>query len=239
VLGCRGISASPRFDPSTLAALDEPVRRYLLHAIDAGAGLSDRMTLTMAGRIDVGRRLSFTAEQQFSGHAFTWRAKAGLGPLKPLRVVDSYRPGAGSTVGTLLGVLPFLRADDANTARSAAGRAAGESVWVPQTLVPGRGATWRAETENLIVAEFDVPPERPELRLRITETGAVRSVSLDRWGDVGRDGFGYIPFGGDIHAESRFGSFTLPSRVSIGWWYGTARFKPFFDATIRSAEQAG
>jgi hypothetical protein len=59
-----------------------------------------------------------------------------------------------------------------------------------------------------------------------------------RWGDVGRPGFGYIPFGGEIHAERRFGSVVLPSRVSVGWWYGTPRYQPFFEATILGA-QAG
>src|SRR3712207_7211462 len=35
--------------------------------------------------------------------------------------------------------------------------------------------------------------ERPDLRLRIDAAGAVRSVSLMRWGNVGRSGFGPIP----------------------------------------------
>ena len=39
-----------------------------------------------------------------------------------------------------------------------------------------------------------------------------------------------------VYAEQRFGSFTLPSRVSVGWWFGTPRYAPFFDATILSIE---
>jgi hypothetical protein len=75
----------------------------------------------MTGRINVGRWLAFTAEQEFHGHAFTWRARAGWGPVKPLRVVDRYEDGAGGTTDTVLGRLRFLHADDANTARAAAG----------------------------------------------------------------------------------------------------------------------
>ncbi len=57
-----------------------------------------------------------------------------------------------------------------------------------------------------------------------------------RWGNVGQQEFGYIPFGGDIHAERRFDNLVLPSQVTVGWWYGTPRYRPFFEATILSAE---
>ena len=222
----------PRFDPDALAGLDEPVRRYLTHAIRPGAAIPAGIRLTMAGRIKVGRWLSFTAEQEFhAGHAFTWRARAGWGPLKPLRVVDAYRDGAGSMDGTLLGRIRFLHAGGEDTARSAAGRAAAESLWAPHTLLPGPGVEWRAESEHRIVARLDVPPEYPDVAFRIDPAGALCGVSLLRWRDTG-----YVPFGGDVHAERRFGDLVLPSRVTVGWWYGTPRYTPFFEATVLSAE---
>ena len=217
--------------------IDEPVGRYLTHTIADGAPLQSGALLAMEGRIRVGPWLSFDARQEFHGHAFTWSARAGLGRVRPLRVTDRYADGAGSTEGRLFGRLRFLHADDANTARAAAGRAAAESIWVPETLLPERGVQWRAESETEIVASFAVPPEQVELRLTIDAGGAPRSVCVMRWGNVGQDHFGYIPFGGEIHAERRFGSFTLPSRVTIGWWFGTPRFRPFFEATILSAER--
>jgi hypothetical protein len=225
-----------RFDPSSLRDLDAPVRRYLTHAIAAGAVLPAGIRLTMLGRIDVGRWLSFSAEQDFSGHAFTWRARAGSGSLKPLHVVDSYGAGAGSTEGRLFGRLRFMHAAGADTARAAAGRAAAECIWVPWTLLPGAGVSWRAEAEDLIVARVEVPPERPEVTLRIGEDGSVRGVSLMRWGNARRKHFGYIPFGGAIRAERRFGDFVLPSEVSVGWWLGTPEYRPFFEATILAAD---
>lgn len=226
------------FDPDCLEGLDEPVRRYLLHAIGVGAVLGDRVRLTMAGRIKVGPWLAFEAEQEFSGHAFVWRARAGFGRFKPLHVVDRYYDGAGGTDGRLLGRFPFMRSDDENTARSAAGRAAVESIWVPATLLPDRGVGWRAEGEDLIVASLDVPPERPELRLRIDERGALRSVSIMRWGKLRGREFGYVPFGGHIRRERRFGDLVLPSEVSVGWWFGTPRFVPFFEAGILDFDPA-
>ncbi len=229
-------SMPSRLDPKSLANLDEPVRRYFEHALAGGGAVATGVRLTMRGRIDVGRRLHFTAEQEFRGHAFIWRARAGWRSVKPLHVVDAYGSGRGSTDGKLFGRVRFMHADDANTARAAAGRAAAEAIWVPGALLPGPTVSWRSESDELIVARVRVPPETADVALRISETGAVRSVSLQRWGDVGRKDFGYIPFGGDIHAERRFGDVVLPSQVTVGWWYGTPRYKPFFEATILSAE---
>jgi hypothetical protein len=228
------------FDPASLSALDEPVQRYLNHALAPGAVVAGGRRLRMVGRIRVARWLAFDAVQEMSrdGHAFTWTARAGLGPIRPLRVVDRYRPGAGSTEGRLFGRLRFMHADDENTGRSAAGRAAVESVMDPASLLPDNGVSWQAERDDLIVAHFDVPPERAQVRLRIDAIGALRSVEIMRWGNVGQDGFGYIPFGGDIHAERRFGDLVVPSELTIGWWYGTARYRPFFRATIRESRNA-
>lgn len=221
-------------EPGFVDELDEPVRRYLNHALPGGVACTG-LRLTMVGRINVGRWLAFTAEQEFHGHEFIWRARAGWRRAKPLHITDSYASGAGKMQGTMFGHVRFLHADDENTARAAAGRAAAETIWVPGTLLPGTGVSWRAVSEELIVASFAVAPERPDVTLRIDGAGAVRSVSVMRWGKVGQKDFGYIPFGGDMHAERRFGDLVLPSEVTVGWWYGTPRYRPFFEATILDA----
>jgi hypothetical protein len=216
-----------------LAGLDEPVRRYFNHAINDGAALPKGVRMAMSGRIKVGLWLPFTAEQTVDGRSFTWRARVGRGPLTPLRVTDRYADAGGSTEGRLLGRVTLFHAEDVNTARSAATRAAIESVvFAPPTVLPGRGVVWRAESENDIVARFDLPPEHPEVRARIVEHGALRTVSALRWGNAGEKSFQYLPFGGDVHAERRFGDLTLPSTLSVGWWFDTPRYAPFFRAQI-------
>jgi hypothetical protein len=218
----------------------EPVQRYLSHAMPDGAPPKSGALLAMEGRIKVGTWLAFDARQEFRGHAFTWRARAGLGRFRPLHVTDRYADGAGSMEGFAFGRLRFLHAVGEDTTRAAAGRAAAESMWLPQTLLPSGGVRWRAESDSAIIATVDVPPERPDVRFEIDpESGALRSVSLLRWGDAGQDHFGYIPFGATIHADARFGEVVLPSRVTAGWWFGTPRYDPSFEATISSAELIG
>jgi hypothetical protein len=228
-------SPALRFTPDRLAGLDEPVRRYFNHAISAGTTLPDGVRITMRGRIKVGAWLPFTAVQTVDGRSFEWQARVGRGPLKPLRVTDGYADAVGRTEGRLLGLLKVFGAEDYDTARSAATRAAIESVvFAPPSVLPDRGVTWRAETDHVIVARFDLAPEHPEVRLRLDDHGAQRTVTALRWGNAGEKDkpFEYLPFGGELHAERRFGNLVLPSSASVGWWFGTSRYTPFFKARV-------
>jgi hypothetical protein len=229
---------TPRFDPSLIGDLDEPVRRFFTHAIRDGAALGGGVRLTMKGRIRVGTWLPFTAEQTVDARSFAWRARVGWGPLTPLRVLDRYADGAGSTEGRLLGRWTVFRSADANTARSAAGRTALESVvCAPASVLPQAGVAWHAESEDSIVARFDLPPEHPEVHAHINERGALVSVRALRWGKPDRRPFDSIPCGCDVHAERSFGALTIPSHFSVGWWFDTPRYAPFFKAEIQDLAQ--
>ncbi len=66
---------------------------------------------------------------------------------------------------------------------------------------------------------------------------ALLKISFPRWGEHTDDGsFTYIPFGGEFQAERTFAGFTIPSQMSLGWWFGTDRYSEFFRATIEQAE---
>jgi hypothetical protein len=221
-----------RFTASLVATLDEPVRRYLSHAIREGAELGAGVRVTMTGEIKLVLWLPFSARQECDGRSFAWRARVGFGPFAAVVVDDRFAQGAGSMEARLFGRIKLFRADDENTARSAAGRAALEAIYTPASLLPQRGITWRTESEYEIVARWDVPPERPELHLHIDDRGAVRSYHALRWGDVGQKEFGYIPCGCEVAAERRFGDLVVPSSITGGWWFATPRYTPFFRAEI-------
>ena len=226
-----------RFHPDLLAGCDEPVRRFFAHAVRTGAPLAGTR-LTMAGRIKVGAWLPFVAEQTADGRSFSWRARVGWGPIRPLRVDDEYADGVGRTAGRLFGRLRLFAAQDDDTARSAAGRAALESVaFAPASVLPQAGVAWRAEADDLVVARFDLPPEQPEVRVGIDEVGAVRAVSALRWGKAGGT-YEYVPCGSLVSAERDFGDLVLPSELEVGWWFGTPRYAPFFTARVERVTHA-
>jgi hypothetical protein len=225
------------FDPESLAGLDEPVRRYFTHAIGAGAPLSRGMRLTMTGKIKADLWLPFRAEQEIDGRSFSWRARVGVGGLTLARIADSYSHGVGSTEGLLFGRRSLFASANEDTARSAAGRAALEStVFAPASVLPERGVAWRAESDSAIVGRFNLPPERPEVEVRIDSRGAVTQVSAARWGPLDDKRFDYIPCGCRVHAERRFGNLTIPSRLTVSWRFGLSDEAPFFRAEIDAAE---
>jgi hypothetical protein len=234
------VSAEPtgRYQRSLISDLDEPLQRFFNHAISDGTVLGGGLRLTMTGRIKVGIWLPFTAQQTADGRSFAWRARVGWGPITPLHVLDRYADGSGTTEGRLLDRFTLFHADDLDTTRSSAARAAIESfVFAPHSVLPNRGVAWRAETEDIIVARFDLPPEQPEVRARIDEHGAIQTVSALRWGNAGEKTFQYIPFGGQVQTERRFGDLVLPSNLTVGWWFDTPRYAPFFNAHIEDSSQ--
>ena len=222
-----------RFDPALLAGLDEPVRRYFRHAVPDGAPLPAGFRVTMRGRIKLGAWLPFTAGQDSFADAFSWRARVGAGPLTVFRVADSFAGGVGRVDARLFGRVPLIRSQDENTARSAATRAALEAAaFAAPLLLTHPGVEWHARGADVIVARWVVGPELPCVEIRIDESGAVRSVSAPRWGRQGTARFQYIPFGGELAGERRFGPYLLPELVSVGWWWGTPRYAPFFQAEL-------
>jgi hypothetical protein len=214
-------------------SVQEPVQRYFRHAIRDGAVLPRRTRLTMHGQIKAGAWLPFSAEQESDISSFAWNARVGVGPLTVLRVVDRYADGSGSMEGRLFGRLRVFHADDQHTTRSAAGRAALEAAtFAPHALLADPRVEWSAPSDELIVASWDIGPERPEVQIRIDQDGAIRSTSAMRWGKAGQADYGYIPCGCEVHAEQRFGDFVVPSRCTVGWWFGTPHYEPFFRASI-------
>jgi hypothetical protein len=224
-----------RFEPTLVAHLDEPVRRYFTHALAPGARLGAGVRLTMEGLIKVGTWMPFEAEWQGDGRSFEWHARAGR-PFRPLRVVDRYAGDSGSMEVRLFGRIGLVRARGKDTTRSAAGRAAVEAaVWAPGSLLPACGVAWHAQNDERIVAIWEVPPERPAVHVKIDHAGAVRSVSVMRWDDGSHGRHGYIPCGAEVQAERRFGDLVLASEITVGWWFEAPRWAPFFKARVLDA----
>src|SRR3954454_15675910 len=121
-------TSADRFTPALVAGLDEPVRRYFRQALADGAALSPGVRLRLVGRVKVGAWLRFESVWEGDGRSFSWRALAGPGRLRPLRVHDQFRDGVGFMDIRLRAPLPrfadvkLLHAESHDVARSGAGR---------------------------------------------------------------------------------------------------------------------
>jgi hypothetical protein len=211
-----------RFDPAELDGLPEPVRRHLGLAIAPGTPLHTAARLRMRGSIKVGRWLPFRARQVLSPHqGFVWAARAAW----LIAGSDRYLDGAGALEWKLAGLVTVAHAEGADVARSAAGRAGAEGIWLPTALLPRFGIRWAAPASDRATAAFSVGETPLELELRLDAAGRVVSLAFDRWGDPGGDGaFGWHRFGGEVTGYASFGGLTIPSAGRLGWFWGTDRW---------------
>ena len=68
--------------------------------------------------------------------------------------------------------------------------------------------------------------------------GTLRAVSIRRWGNLEGEAFHAVPFGALAEEERSFEGFTIPTKLRVGWYFGTDRFESegeFFRCTIEGA----
>jgi hypothetical protein len=142
-----------RFGDAELQGLPEPVRRHLAQAIAPETPLATSARLRMRGRIKVGRWLPFRARQVLNPHhGFIWTARAA----GVIAGSDRYLDGDGGMDWKLAGLVTVAHAHGLDPARSAAGRAGAEAIWLPTALLPRFGVRWSAAADDQVTAHLQV-----------------------------------------------------------------------------------
>jgi hypothetical protein len=226
-----------RFNPADLGHLPPAAQRYLSHAIAPDTPLASAVRLRMHGAIKLRRWRRFTAEEVIvRDRGMIWRANVKLAGTS-IRGVDRFVDGAGAMHWRLAGLMPIVRASGPDITRSAAGRFAAESVWLPSLLLAD-DVTWSADDATIARAHFAVDAHDEDLTLTISG-GALQSVALPRWGNPDGRKFREVDFGAAVDQEGTFGGYTIPVRTRVGWYFGSGRFEDegkFFLATIDDAQ---
>jgi len=226
------------FQPAALSHLPPAARLYLEHAIAPGTKLAQAVRLRMHGQIKLGRWLPFKADQAIvRGRGFIWRATVSMFGM-PIKGSDRLVDGEGALKWRLFGLVPVLTASGPDITRSAAGRVAGEAVWIPSVLCRPDVA-WVSPQPSTARAGFTAHGEMVELEILLDDQGRIKTARLPRWGNPDNTGPRYVEFGVIAEKETTFGGYTIPTRFRAGWYFGTDRFESegeFFRATIDSAE---
>ncbi len=218
-----GPSQGPAFGADHVASLEEPVRRYFMAAIPAGTATATGAELWMRGSIRLGRWLPFRAHQLLVPRFGTvWQARvAGV-----IAGSDRYVDGEGGMDWSLLGIKRLVHADGPDVSRSAAGRVAGESIWVPTAVLPHQGAAWHAVADDRIAVALQVDGRSFEVEHQIDEAGRLVASSTLRWGDPDETGkWALHPFGVEVTATASIGGVTIPVAGRAGWHHGTDRWE--------------
>jgi hypothetical protein len=224
------------FDPAMVAHLPVPAQQYLIHAIAPGTPLASAVRLTMHGALKLKRWHAFKAQQVIvQNRGMIWRADVKLAGMK-VRGFDRFLDGEGAMRWKLCGRVPLVGASGPDVTRSAAGRFAAETIWLPSLLCANR-VEWSASDEEAAHARFAVDSLSADLTLTLRR-GSLQSVALPRWGNPDGGRFREVEFGAVVEQEATFAGYTIPARLRVGWFFGTDRFDregKFFHATIDDA----
>jgi hypothetical protein len=212
--------APPSFSAGLAAGLPAPVRRWLTSAVPEGTPLARAVELRMHGEIRLGRWSPFTAVQRLSvAGGFVWAATARLAGL-PVRGFDRWTRGSGEMRWRLLGALPMISAAGPDVTRSAAGRHAGELLIALPTAALAPEVRWRPQDDDRAVATVGTH----EVTIAVGPQGSLTSLSMYRWGPLGRGAFGERPFGATLEGDLLAAGLKVPRRVTAGYGFGTDRW---------------
>lgn len=218
------VSATPAaFDPDTLTDLPDPAQRFLSRALPSGVPLATVVDVDATGEIKLGSSWwRFRSTQVLrAGDGFVWEPVVRRGPMR-VTGADTYVDGAGTMSFKLFGLIPVARAKGPDTARSAAGRLAAETVaWLPQATTPQAGAAWRPVDDDRATVTLSTPTGSVDVTISVDGDGRLASMSMSRWNDSSTPA-GQRLFGGEAETE-----FTTADDVRImgsgriGWDWGT------------------
>lgn len=239
----RALAAPPGetpFDPADLEGLPEPARRYLAAALAPGTRPARSVRLEMAGRMRLGTEwVRLLATEHLAADGFVWAANLDRDGT-PIRVWDSLGPEGGATRAWLMSLVPVARASGPMVTRSATGRLAAELIWLPSALLPGPGVRWEAVDADTARVRLAMGGRTQVVTLQLDTDGHPTAASLTRWGDPDGDGvFEKAPFGAELGGFRAFGGHTIPTRVRVGWGFGTDAFAPFFEVEVTAADFSG
>ncbi|MEH2363542.1 DUF6920 family protein [Nostoc sp.] len=231
------ISKDRVFHSDGLSHLPEAARRYLEHAIAPGTAIASAVRLQMHGEIKLKSWIPFKAEQVICWQrGLIWSATAWMNGL-PIWGSDRLIDGVGAMQWKLLGVFPVMIGSGADITRSNVGRLQAESICLPSVFY-GDDVSWTTTDSSDLHSSFVVQGERAELDFTIDQTGRLKTVKLPRWGNPEGGEFHDLDFGAIVESEGTFWGYTIPTRLRVGWYFGTERFKlegEFFRATIDDA----
>ncbi len=217
----RAQSAGPdhgALDRRPLADLPGPARRWLEHAITAGARRPSAAWFAQRGAIRLGRRWRrFAAAWLLTSEGFVWAARTRVGPV-PVRGFDRFTDAAGSMRWRLFGRAPLIHADGADVTRSAAGRLAGELVFSPAALL-AEDVRWAPLDDERAVAHVPAGQWTHPVTVTVSPHGRLRRVELPRWGNPDGAPFREHVFTAEFGAEELTADgITVPGSGRAGWW---------------------
>lgn len=229
-------ASPPRYDPTMVADLPEPARRFFNFAISPGTPLYTVATLQMGGQFSLGSKAAPNYQQMMAEQilaapeGFVWRLQ-----LKGPMLISGSDSGAWTRF-RILGLIPVARlGGDRDHTRSAFGRYVAEAVfWTPAALLPGPNVRWEPVDTDKARVTVSSGELVQAVDVQVDPDGRPTLVSFMRWTNANPEKtFRLQPFGGTLSDFREAQGFRLPFRVEAGNGFGTEDYFVFFKADIR------
>ena len=165
-----------------------------------------------------GRRLEFTAVQQYATDRveFEWRASFGTNPFVRVRVTDRYRDGKGLLIARVWGLVPATRNTGPETDRGEAMRYLAELPWVPFAMRANRELSWRQLEDGEVEVSTLVGGVAVSVRLAFGELGLIKRASAMRPRAAG-GAFVDTPWVGEFGDYIELGGIRVPGPAEVRW----------------------
>jgi hypothetical protein len=213
------------FDPALTEDLPEPVRRWLLHAVEPGTPLLTGVELEWTGHIRLGRTWRpFLARQRSTLEGgYVWAARTRMGGL-PVTGHDRFTRGEGEMAWRLARRIPVMSGADDEVTRSASGRHVAELLSCLPAVALDPAVRWEPVDHLRATALLDVDGRSQAVTVTVDPVGRLREVEMDRWGTPPGESYGRHRFGAVLGGERRFDGYLVPTEVLGGWHFGTGRW---------------
>jgi hypothetical protein len=193
----------------------------LQRSISPGTPPFTSVQLELEGHIKLGSWHRFTATQTIRPrHGYTWKGRTTVGGVS-VNGVETMTPSTARKLWQAARFLPVVRADGPDVLNSAAGRLAAESIFVPTTF--GMAVWEPAASPDSAFATWRIGARVDRVRIDVTPSGRLQSVSLRRWGTPPGHRYGRHLFGLRFEEEITFDGVTIPRTMTAHWWFGTER----------------
>ncbi len=230
------------FAVEQLAALPDPVARYLQFALTPGQPLIRRTRVEHRGTFRIGGLDApwkpFSSVQRFTVKpaGFVWDATIRLAPLVYVRVRDSYLNGVGRMHGTLATLVTVVDAHGRSELDSATlQRYLAEAVWLPTALLPSQGVAWQAIDDSTALATLDDTHSAVTLQFHFNQKGEItRTYTQSRARDVAGQGVP-TPWEGLHWNYAPVNGMMVPMDGEVAWLLPEGRLT-YWRATIQRIE---
>jgi hypothetical protein len=177
--------------------------------------------------------IPFTATQTIRAErGFVWQPDLTAKGFLKMSGADYYYQNEARLYFTIFGLIPIVNATGEEISQSAAGRFLIEGIWLPSEYLPRNGARWESESDSTARVFQSVDRFSSTITVQVDSSGRLLSVRTLRYQDSNRE---FIPFGGTIDEERQFNGYRIPSKVRVGWNFGSDNYAEFFRAEILEA----